>query len=84
LVTPFGGDPAIRGFSFCRLTKIPHFTPKELRHRRATIWHHDGLPAKVLAERLAHSKASMSPDVYSHTLPPGDVAADELRARIGV
>jgi integrase len=53
-------------------------------HRRATIWHHNGLPAKVLAERLGHSKASMSLDVYSHTLPPGDVAAKELLARIAV
>ena len=67
----------------CKLGKIPHFTPKSLRHRRATIWHHGGLPARVLAERLGHTKGSMSLDVYSHTVDPGEVRAEELQARIG-
>jgi integrase len=39
-------------------------------------------PAKVLAERLGHAKASMSLDVYTHTLDPGEVAIDELQARL--
>jgi integrase len=66
----------------CTLGKIPHFTPKNLRERRASIWHHGGLPAKTLAERLGHAKASMSLDVYTHTLDPGEINADELRARV--
>jgi integrase len=66
----------------CTLAGIPHFSPKDLRHRRATIWHHGGLPARVLAERLGHSKPSMSLDVYSHPLDPGDVEVGELRARL--
>lgn len=67
----------------CTAAGIPHFSPKDLRHRRATIWHHGGLPARVLAERLGHSKPSMSLDVYSHTLDPGEVSAEELRERVG-
>ena len=39
-------------------------------------------PAKTLAERLGHAKASMSLDVYTHTLDPGEVAIDELRVRV--
>jgi integrase len=66
----------------CRDGRIPHFSPKNLRERRASIWHHGGLPAKVLAERLGHSKASMSLDVYSHTLDPGEVKAEQLRSRL--
>jgi integrase len=66
----------------CRAAGIPHFSPKDLRHRRATIWHHGGLPARVLAERLGHSKPSMSLDVYSHTLDPGEVEVEELQARV--
>jgi integrase len=66
----------------CKLGKIPHFSPKNFRERRASIWHHGGLPAKTLAERLGHAKASMSLDVYTHTLDPGEVTADELRARL--
>jgi integrase len=63
----------------CRDGKISHFSPKNLPERWASIWHHGGLPAKLLAERLGHSKASMSLDVYSHTLDPGEVEAEELR-----
>jgi integrase len=50
---------------------------KDLRHRRASIWHQGGLPARVLAERLGHSKPSMSLDEYSHTLDPGEVSAED-------
>jgi integrase len=66
----------------CRNAGIPHYSPKNLRERRASIWHHGGLPAKVLAERLGHSKASMSLDVYTHTLDPGEVDARDLLARV--
>jgi integrase len=68
----------------CKLGKIPHFTPKSLRHRRATIWHHGGVVARDLAARLGHTKASMSLDVYSHALDPGEVKLEELQARVGV
>jgi Phage integrase family len=66
----------------CKLGKIPHFSPKNLRERRASIWHFGGLPATVLAQRLGHSKPSMSLDVYSHTLDPGEVSVEELRVRV--
>jgi integrase len=66
----------------CTLGKIPHFTPKNLRERRASIWHHGGLRAKTLAERLGHPKASMSLDVYTHTLDPGEVPPAILRSRL--
>lgn len=62
--------------------KIPHFSPKNLRERRASIWHHGGRVATQLAARLGHSKASMSLDVYSHAVDPGEVAAEELLARV--
>jgi integrase len=66
----------------CKLAGLPHFTPKSLRHRRATIWHHGGVVAKVLAERLGHSKATTSLEVYSHVIDPGEVAVGELVARL--
>jgi integrase len=66
----------------CKLAGVPRFTPHDLRHRRATIWHHGGLVAKVLAERLGHARSSMSLDVYSHTIDPGEVGESEIRALI--
>jgi len=66
----------------CKLAGIPHYSPKNLRERRASIWHHGGLPAKTLAERLGHAKASMSLDVYTDTLDAGEGEVEELQARV--
>jgi len=62
----------------CRLAKIPNYTPHDLRHRRITVWHQSGVPARELAERAGHSKPSMSLDVYSHVMPVAEVAQDRL------
>ena len=64
----------------CKHAGIPHFSPHDLRHRRLTIWHHEGIPARVLAERAGHSKASVTLDTYSHVLDPGKVPDEELQA----
>jgi integrase len=66
----------------CKNAGIPHFSPKALRHRRASIWHHDGVVARVLGERLGHSTPTETLNTYSHTLDPGDVAAAEIQARL--
>ena len=58
----------------CRLAKIPHYSPHDLRHRRLTLWHQSGVPARELAERAGHSKPSMSLDVYTHVMPVAEVA----------
>jgi integrase len=66
----------------CRNAKVPHFHPHDLRHRRISIWHQSGVPARKLAERAAHARASMSLDVYSHVMPPDEVASERLLALI--
>jgi hypothetical protein len=38
--------------------------------------------AKTLAERLGHSKASMSLDVYTHTVRVEEVPVEELVSRV--
>jgi len=57
---------------------VPHYSPHSLRHRRITIWHQSGVPARELAERAGHSKPSMSLDVYSHVMPADDVPAKNV------
>ena len=52
----------------CVMAKVPHHHPHDLRHRRISIWHQSGVPARELAERAGHSRPSMSLDVYSHVL----------------
>jgi len=66
----------------CRNAKVPHYHPHDLRHRRITIWHQSGVPARELAERAGHSRPSMSLDVYSHVMPADEVPADRLRELI--
>jgi integrase len=36
---------------------------------RGTIWHHSGVVARDLADRLGHSDPWMSLNVYAHVLP---------------
>lgn len=62
----------------CLLAKIPHYSPHDLRHRRLTIWHQSGVPARELAERAGHSKPSMSLDVYTHVMPVAEIEAKQL------
>ena len=61
----------------CKNAKVPHYHPHDLRHRRITIWHQSGVPARELAERAGHSRPSMSLDVYSHV--PADCRRGRLR-----
>ena len=66
----------------CRLAKIPHYTPHDLRHRRLTLWHQSGVPARELAERAGHSRPSMSLDTYTHVMPVSEVAQKCLVAAL--
>ncbi len=66
----------------CRLAKIPNYTPHDLRHRRLTIWHQAGVPARELAERAGHSKPSMSLDTYTHVMPVAEVPNEQFLALI--
>lgn len=57
----------------CVTAGIPHFHPHDLRHRRATIWHHEGVPARVMQERGGWSRATTALDIYSHLMPVDEV-----------
>lgn len=66
----------------CRAAGIPHFHPHDLRHRRTSLWHGQGVPAKQLAERIGHSRASLTLDVYSHVMPLEEVPQASLEAAL--
>jgi integrase len=57
----------------CRAAEIAHFSPHNLRHRRISLWHGQGVPAKEIAERSGHARASMSLDRYAHVMPLEEV-----------
>lgn len=62
----------------CRAAGIPVYSPHDLRHRRISLWHGQGVPARELAARAGHTRASMSLDVYSHVMPLEEVAPAAL------
>lgn len=39
----------------CKATGTPHFSPHDLRHRRASLWHLEGVPVAQAATWLGHS-----------------------------
>jgi len=62
----------------CKLAGIPSFSPHDLRHRRLSLWHGQGVPAAELAARAGHSRASMTLDVYSHVMSVEEAEAGRL------
>jgi integrase len=67
----------------CRNAGVPHYSPHDLRHRRITVWHQSGVPARELAERAGHARPSMSLDVYSHVMPASEVDSGCFRELLG-
>jgi integrase len=57
----------------CRQAGIVVYSPHDLRHRRISLWHHQGVPLRVIQERVGHARASMTLDTYSHVMPLAEV-----------
>jgi integrase len=66
----------------CRAAEIAHYSPHDLRHRRISLWHGQGVPAKEIAERSGHARASMSLDRYSHVMPLEEVGRSRFEAAL--
>jgi integrase len=49
----------------CKATGVPAFSPHQLRHRRATLWHLNGVPVAEAASWLGHS-AQEHLKTYAH------------------
>lgn len=58
---------------------LPRITPHGLRHTHATMLLRQGVPAKIVSERLGHASIAITLDRYSHVLPDmQDSAADAM------
>lgn len=64
----------------CIAAGVPHQHPHDLRHRRLSLWHGQGVPAKELAARAGHTRASMTLDVYSHVMPLDEATPEQISA----
>ncbi len=66
----------------CVAAQIPHYHPHDLRHRRISLWHGQGLPWREIADRVGQSKASITLDVYSHVMTPDELPLELLVAAV--
>ena len=67
--TDFDGDALRYGMrQACKLAQVPHVHPHDLRHRRASLWHGQGVSAAELAKRGGWAKATVPLETYAHVL----------------
>lgn len=52
----------------CKATGAPLWSPHDLRHRRLSLWHMDGVPVAEAARRVGQRKLSVAHDTYSHVV----------------
>jgi integrase len=61
---------------------LPRITLHALRHVHATQLLLEGVPIKVVSERLGHSKIALTMDIYAHVLPAMDRDAAAAIGRV--
>lgn len=62
----------------CKQARIPHFHPHDLRHRRISLWHGQGIPAREIGDRVGQRQIAVTLDVYTHVMPLDEIPAAEL------
>jgi len=79
LIFPGLTTSAIRNALYvaCKAAKIPIFSGNDLRHRRQSLWHLQGVPAAVIASRVGHRKVSTGLDHYTHVTITAEELPDE-------
>jgi integrase len=64
----------------CKSAGIPHYHPHDLRHRRISLWHAQGVPAREIGERVGQRQISTTLDTYTHVLVGAEVPDEALNA----
>lgn len=52
----------------CMHAGIPSYSPHDLRHRRASLWHFQGVPLREVQDRVGHADMSITGDTYTHVM----------------
>jgi len=81
--TPLSGRNVNRDFKAAlrRAGLSEEYHPHTLRHAMATHWLANGVPAKVVSERLGHTSVAFTLQVYGHVLPNQQASAAEAMER---
>ena len=78
--TPINPNNVSRSFeAIAKRADLRRIRVHDLRHTHATLLLKQGVPAKVVSERLGHASIAITLDTYSHVLPDmQDTAADAM------
>jgi integrase len=63
-------------------TPLPSLTLHELRHTNASLLLANGVPVKVVSERLGHSDVKVTLGIYQHLLPSMGGEAAKVMERV--
>jgi site-specific recombinase XerD len=67
----------------CRDAGIPRFSPHDLRHRRISLLHRQGVSWAEIGERMGQRSKAITADTYSHVLiDPREIDRQTLLMRI--
>jgi integrase len=55
----------------CRAAGVPVFSPHDLRHRRVSLLHRQGLTSGEIGRFVGQRKPSVTADTYTHVLSDG-------------
>jgi integrase len=66
----------------CRNAGIPVYSPHDLRHRRASLWHGQGVTLRELMDRGGWKRSEIAIDTYSHVMPLDEIPDKALQAII--
>jgi len=64
----------------CKMAEISSYSPHDLRHRRITLWHYQGVPAREVQDRVGHAWLSTTLDTYTHSMRPDELPKKALLA----
>lgn len=60
----------------CRAAGVPVYSPHDLRHRRASLWHGQGLSVAEVKARGGWARGEVLLDTYAHVMPLEEVARE--------
>jgi len=68
----------------CRDTGTPHFSPHDLRHRRISLWHRQGVNWAEIGERVGQRNLLTTANTYTHALIDArEIDRSTLLIRVG-
>jgi len=58
----------------CKAAGIPLYSPHDLRHRRISLWHMQGVPLAQVGQWVGQRNLSVTADTYTHVITDAEIA----------